>query len=139
MEILSETTRGKIAKELRFAASRSDGPGGQHVNKVNTRVELRFDIKGSLNLEQDQKDLIYLKLGNRINKEKELILVCQESRSQNRNKEIVLEQFFSLLEHALIPIKKRKPTKPSYKSVQKRLDSKKHLAEIKKNRKRIIF
>ncbi len=137
MEAFSDNTKNKIAKEISYSTSKSTGPGGQHVNKVNTRVELRFIVIQSEYLSQFQKDLIFDKLKNRINKEGELILACQESRSQAHNKEMVLLQFFSLIENALRPTKKRRPTKPTFGSVQKRLNSKKHLAELKKSRKRI--
>ena len=90
MEILSDIIKEHLIKEIKFSASRSTGPGGQHVNKVNTKVELRFKIMLSDSLNSFQKNRISEKLKSRINKEGELVLVNQESKSQTRNKELVI-------------------------------------------------
>lgn len=125
----------KFKKELVFVATRSSGPGGQHVNKVSTRVELRFNIPESSLLTEDQKLIILTRLKNKITDDGTLIIVSQESRSQFKNKEKVLEKFYQLLQKALKPVVKRIPTKPTAGSKKKRLDYKKKLSEKKLKRK----
>lgn len=105
------------------------------MNKVETRVELRFAVDNSALLSEAEKANIHKKLGNRINKEGELQLVCQESRSQLKNKAQCVERFYKLLARAFTKPKKRKPTKPTKASIQRRLTSKKQQAEKKANRK----
>lgn len=122
--------------EINFKFSRSSGPGGQSVNKVETRVILLFDVEKSFILTNEQKIIITKKLSNRINAEGILSLVCNETRSQLRNREIVINRFMILLEEALVPIKKRKPTRRSKVSVEKRLRGKKLLSDKKKDRKK---
>jgi len=124
--------------EFKFSSSRSGGPGGQNVNKVSTKVELRFSVSESNQLSIEEKDIIQIKLANKINKEGELILISQSERSQLANKEKVIGKFFTLLTKALTPQKKRKPTKPSRSSKEKRLEGKKINAEKKSSRKRIV-
>jgi ribosome-associated protein len=124
-----------FSNELHFSASRSSGPGGQNVNKVNTKVELRFSIPGSILLSDEEKRLILEKLKKRINSEGELILVSQAERSQLKNKEKVVEKFYTLLTRALTPRKNRKPTKPSHASKEERLESKRMQSEKKERRK----
>ena len=134
MNIINIRNRG-LEKEITFQAIRSSGPGGQNVNKVNSKIELRFDIHDSLILNESEKLLLMTKLRNKINSEGTLILTSQTERSQIKNKEIVIEKFLSLLENALKKVKKRKPTKPTETSKQKRLDNKRELSEKKKARK----
>ena len=126
-----------FSRELQFSASRSSGPGGQNVNKVNTRVELRFHIASSALLSEEEKIRLLEKLAKKINSEGELILVSQTERSQLKNKEKVTERFYSLLTRALTPRKKRKPTKPSQASKEERLEEKRKQAEKKERRKRL--
>ena len=114
---------------------RSSGPGGQNVNKVNTKVELRFNVLTSESLSSGDIEIICKRLKNRINSNGELILTAQNTRSQLSNKLIVTEQFFTLIEDALKPVKKRKPSKPSKSAIEKRLKLKRIKAEIKKFRK----
>jgi ribosome-associated protein len=123
--------------EFKFSSSRSGGPGGQNVNKVSSKVELRFNVLESNLLSVEEKDIIKVKLANKINNEGELILVCQTERSQLANKEKVIDKFYTILLKALTPIKKRKPTKPSKTSKEKRLVGKKINAEKKSLRKRV--
>ena len=123
--------------ELHFIASRSSGPGGQNVNKVNTKVELRFHVASSAILSEEEKSLILDKLAKKINSEGELILVSQSERSQLKNKEKAIEKFYSLLTRALTPRKKRNPTKPSQASKEERLEEKRKLAEKKERRRRL--
>ena len=121
--------------ELQFAFSRSSGPGGQHVNKVNTKVELRFNINQSKLLDVLQKEILWKKLKNILTQDGDLLVISQKTRSQLKNKEIAIEKFYKLLNDALKPIKKRKPTKPSRSAKEKRLKDKKALSEKKSRRK----
>jgi ribosome-associated protein len=130
-----DITEIKFQKELVFTATRSSGPGGQHVNKVSTRVELRFNIPESSLLTEDQKLVILTRLKNKITDDGTLIIVSQESRSQLKNKEKALEKFYQLIQKALKPVVKRIPTKPTAGSKKKRLDYKKKLSEKKTKRK----
>ena len=125
----------ELLKELNFKAIRSSGPGGQHVNKTSSKIELSFDIVNSKVLTEEQKELLLKNLANRLTKEHVLILQCGESRSQHKNKEIIIERFLKLIKKGLTIPKKRKPTKPTKASVKKRLDSKKKLSEKKSTRK----
>lgn len=115
----------QILKELQFKAIRSSGAGGQHVNKVSSKVELTFNPQPSYGLSDAEKGRLFLKLDARLTKEGLLILQCDEARSQHKNKAIVIKRFFDLLKKSLEVPKKRKPTKPSKSSVEKRLKSKK--------------
>src|SRR5215218_11458491 len=120
--------------ELRYRASRSGGPGGQHVNTSSTRVELVWNVAGSPSLSDAQRALIQEKLANRINGEGELLLVGGESRSQYQNKEAVTERFAELLREALHVPKARRKTRPSRASKEERLQEKKRRSETKKMR-----
>lgn len=121
--------------EFSFQTSRSGGPGGQSVNKVNSKVELRFHIDSSNLLTEEEKVLIHKNLKNRITIDGELIIVSQEERSQLRNKEIVIERFYTILENALKPKKRRIRTKPSLASRLKRLENKRLQSTKKQKRK----
>lgn len=121
----------QIFTELQFKAIRSSGPGGQHANKVSSKVELSFHIENSAGLTDRQKRRLLLKLGNKLSKEGLLILQCDESRSQHKNKELVIKRFLKLLEKSLIVPKARKKSKPTRSSIEKRLKSKK-IASLKK-------
>jgi ribosome-associated protein len=124
-----------MSGEFIYSSSRSSGPGGQNVNKVNTRVELRFNLTDSALLNDAEKLKIHTVLGNRINKEGYLILVSQSERSQLANKKKVTELFYKLLHKALLPVKKRKPTRPTMASKERRIESKKLLSQKKALRK----
>ena len=123
-----------IESEMVFTASRSSGPGGQNVNKVSTRVELRFNIVKSLLLSDDEKQLIIKKLSRHINSVGELIIVSQSERTQLKNKKKAIDKFFSLLSKALIRKPTRIPTFPTEKSKEKRLQSKRIRSAIKRTR-----
>lgn len=123
-----------LNKELYFKTSRSGGAGGQHVNKVSSKVELCFDITNSLLFDEEQKQRILTKLKNKITKEGVLRIVVQAARSQAANKETAIKKFYTLLNVCFAPTKKRKPTKPTKASQQKRLESKKKISQLKKQR-----
>lgn len=123
--------------EFLFSATRSSGPGGQNVNKVSTKVELRFNISTSALLSDTEKQILFDKLSNKINSDDELILVSQSERSQLKNKEKVIEKFYQLLDKALTPKKKRLRTSPTRASKEKRLEGKRIQSMIKESRKRL--
>ena len=125
-----------LLKELQYKAVRSSGAGGQHVNKVSTKIELSFDLQNSNALTDLEKERLLLKLGGRLTKENILQLQCDESRSQHKNKDLAIARLFCILENALKTDKKRKKTKPTLASVARRLDSKKKEALKKAARKR---
>ena len=127
---------GNLIKELNFKAIRSSGPGGQHANKVSSKIELTFDIENSYELNDEEKSLLLKNIANRLTKESILILFCDESRSQHKNKEIIIKRFLELIKNGLIIPKKRKATKPSRSSIRKRLDSKNKHSKKKKDRKK---
>ena len=133
---LTETRKQQILNELKFSATKSSGPGGQNVNKVNTRVELRFNLEESDVFSNAEKRTIIFKLANRINSDGEIFMASSVERSQWRNKERVSERFFELIEKALTPQKKRIKTKRTQASRIKRLEGKKQLAQKKKNRRK---
>ena len=124
--------------EFTFNTSRSSGPGGQNVNKVNTKVELRFHVLNSNLLSDEEKQKLITKLVNRINSDGELLVVSQSERSQLKNKEEAIERFYELVAKALKPVKKRKPTRPTKASVEERIKQKKQKSEIKNLRKKPI-
>lgn len=124
----------KIIQELQFKAVRSSGAGGQHVNKVSTKIELFFDVDSSNALTETEKERISLKLPHRLTKENMLLLQCDESRSQHKNKDLAIKRFLEVLENALIIPKKRRKTKPSRGAIEKRLQNKKKAAQKKVNR-----
>lgn len=130
-------TERPFEKEYFFNTSRSSGPGGQHINKTETRVELRFHIDSSEFLSDEEKQIIKYKLKNRINAEGFLQIVVQEYRSQFKNKELVVQRFFELLIIAMRKTKKRRPTAIPRKAKEKRLQAKRIVSEKKMNRGRI--
>lgn len=122
--------------EIEFTAVRSQGPGGQHVNKASTGVHLRFDIKAS-SLPEPVKLRLLHKKDSRISEKGEVIIKVQSSRSQLMNKKEAMERLVQLIEPALIPPRKRVKTKPSRSAVQRRLEFKSKRSLTKSRRQRI--
>ncbi len=121
--------------EFVYSTSRSSGPGGQNVNKVSTKVELRINICFTTCFSETEKDIIFLKLKNKINNNGELVIVSQSERTQLLNKAAVKEKFYDLVSKALTLPKKRRTTKPTLTSKIKRLEGKRNRGIIKKLRK----
>jgi ribosome-associated protein len=120
-----------LLSEFEFLVSRSSGPGGQNVNKVNSRITLKWNIAGSTLLTPDQKQILLSKLASQLTKDGVLMISVQDQRSQLQNKEAAIARLDELLVRALTPKKKRRPTKPSKSSSRKRVESKKKHSEKK--------
>lgn len=121
-------------EEFDFLFSRSSGPGGQNVNKVNTKVTLKFNIPDSSYLAEDEKAILVKKLESKLDSSGTLIIHCQEKRSQIQNKELAIRKFYDLLKKAFEKKKIRKVTKPSKVSIEKRLKEKKEHSLKKQQR-----
>ena len=120
--------------ELQFRFARSSGPGGQHVNRSATQVELLFDVANSPSLNETQRQRVLRKLRSRIDKEGILHLVSQETRSQLRNREEVVDRFQMLMREALRVPKRRRPTHPTRAARERRLEEKRRRSETKRDR-----
>lgn len=132
MNHFGKIRKKNLTQECVFTASKSSGAGGQHVNKVNTKVTLRFDVNKSAWLSAEEKEILHKKLASKISVDGFLILTAQTHRSQLKNKEETVLKFNQLIEKAFKVRKTRKATKPSKAAVKKRLDEKKRQAEKKK-------
>lgn len=126
-----------LSSEFQFLTSRSSGPGGQNVNKVNSKVELRFDIQNSTLLPDEQKEILLVKLSSKISSEGILSIVSQRDRSQFANKEDAISKFYLFISKALKPVKPRKSTRPTKGSVERRLTGKRIKSEIKQTRQKL--
>lgn len=134
MELIPTPTAQEVRPELVFLTSRSSGAGGQNVNKVNSKVTLQWDVAASTRLNPEQKARILQKLQSRISSIGVLTIVSQESRSQLQNRDLVMLKLDELLQKVFARVKKRKKTKPTKASSQRRLESKKRASEKKQRR-----
>ena len=127
--------RPQLLSELQFKMARSSGSGGQHVNKVATKVVLSFNLPDSQGLSDQQKELLSQRLASRLTSSGYLQLHCGETRSQLRNKRLVIQRFFALLEQGLREEKPRKPSKIPKAVLKKRREDKRRQSQKKANRK----
>lgn len=129
---------GDIRKEIQVLTSRSGGPGGQHVNKVETKVTLKWNVDHSQFVNEWHKQKIRTANNNAITQEGELMVTCDSHRSQVKNKEIAFKKLDRLLAKAFVKKKSRIATKPTKSSKKRRLDNKKKHGDKKEMRKRIL-
>ncbi|HAT66492.1 MAG TPA: aminoacyl-tRNA hydrolase [Flavobacteriaceae bacterium] len=125
----------QILSELTFKAVRSSGPGGQHVNKTASKVEVSFSIATSQGLTESEKELLEKRLQSKLTSEGIILLQCGETRSQHRNKKLVIDRLLELLQQNLKVNKVRKKSKPSKSAIEKRIKAKKEQALKKVSRK----
>ncbi|WP_147677242.1 alternative ribosome rescue aminoacyl-tRNA hydrolase ArfB [Algibacter pacificus] len=125
-----------LIQELQFKAVRSSGAGGQHVNKVASKIELSFDLLNSQAFSEAKKARLLAKLQPRLTNNGVLLMQCGESRSQHKNKDIIIKRFLALIKSSLIIPKKRIPTKIPKSVIRKRLKNKRNLADKKANRRK---
>ena len=125
--------------EIDWTSTRSSGAGGQHVNRTNSAVQLRFSISKSQTLTEEQKSRLFHKLAHRLVQDDEILIRCEDQRDQKRNKDRAYELLNEIINEALKIPKKRIATKPKRSAVHKRLESKKQRSEIKKNRSQKLF
>ena len=135
---MNRITTSDILKELQISTSRSGGPGGQHVNKVETKVTLRWNVIKSEVLTDVQKELIRVAHAPKLTKEGELIFSAEAKRSQLKNRELAFKKLDRMLAKAFTKRKTRKPTQPTKAAKQQRLTNKKKLSEKKERRRKII-
>jgi|LZCG01.1.fsa_nt_gb ribosome-associated protein len=128
-----------IEKEAELLTSTSSGPGGQHVNKTQSRVTLKFSVRNSTLLTEEEKVSILSKLANQLTREAEIVVSASESRSQIRNRILAADKLIQMLDGALQTKKARKKTWPTRASKEKRLNKKKIRSEIKANRRKDSF
>jgi len=125
----------QILSELTFKAVRSSGPGGQHVNKTASKVEVSFSIATSQGITESEKELLEKRLQSKLTSEGIILLQCGETRSQHRNKKLVIDRLLELLQQNLKVNKVRKKSKPSKSAIEKRIKAKKEQALKKASRK----
>ena len=134
MDIYQKIREKAFDGEFEFQMSRSSGPGGQNVNKVNSKVTLVFNIRGSVVLSEEEKSELLVKLANKLDSEGNLQIQSQEKRSQLQNKEIAIAKFYEVISKAFQKRKIRKASKPSKSAVEQRLKEKKVQSEKKRIR-----
>lgn len=122
--------------ELTLRATRSGGPGGQHVNTSSTRIELVWNVATSPSLSPVQRERLLTKLAHRLDSDGQLRIVAQEERSQLRNREAAIARFTAMIAQALVVPKVRRATRPTKASKAKRLDTKRHRGAIKRDRRK---
>ena len=122
--------------EIRITASRSSGPGGQHVNTADTRIELRWNVRSSAVLSERQRARIERLLASRINRRGELVLRSSSQRSQHQNRREALARLAALVMRALTPRKRRLPTAPTRAAREQRVQEKKRRTQVKQQRRR---
>ena len=125
-----------LLSELKFKAVRSSGSGGQNVNKVATKIELSFNLGNSLAFSDDEKSRLQKRLSTRLTNDNNIVLQCDESRSQFKNKEIVITRFLDIIKNGLKRKKRRIPTKIPKSVVRKRLSDKRNISDKKTSRKK---
>ncbi len=122
--------------ELAFRFSRSSGPGGQHVNRSETQVELLFDVAGSPSLTENQRQLLTVRLGQWLDSDGTLHHTSSKTRSQHQNRQATIARLRDLLQRALRPRIRRRPTQPSRATMERRLEDKRRQAAKKRARRR---
>lgn len=129
----------RLQPELQFQFARSGGAGGQNVNKVATKAELRFNVRQSQLLSDEERAVLEEKLSNKLTTDGELVLTHQTERTQLANKEKVIKKFYRLIEKAFEKPRPRKATKPSKAAVEERITRKKQKGDVKANRKKVDY
>jgi ribosome-associated protein len=122
--------------EIRTTFIRASGPGGQHVNKASTAVQIRFDAVRSPSLPDDVRRRLFTLAGSRLTDEGEIVITSQRYRSQIRNREDAVEQLISLIREAARPVRRRRQTKPTAGAKRRRLEKKKRRSQIKRLRRK---
>ncbi|AFL85409.1 protein chain release factor B [Belliella baltica DSM 15883] len=134
MTIQQKIKNQALNSEFEFQTSRSSGPGGQNVNKVNSKVQLFFDVGNSQVLNEQEKSILLNKWENKLDNEGKVMFQSQEKRSQLQNKELVIRKFYDALSKAFEKKKIRKVTKPSKAAIESRIKAKKSASQKKQNR-----